>query len=448
MSAPAERIDMRDVASALVEAARHFPGAGIAAVDSHRREAVASLARKGLPTRRDEDWKYTDLGPMRAALGDRAWEGPSAPALIDTASLGASAMAELDAWRLVLVDGRFRAELSQLPDGVQLRTLADLLTQDAESALEALSLDERAPLFNGFVALNVAMAIDGICLHVPDGCRLDRPICLLHISSHAGAVAHVRHAILLGRAAEATVIEQFTGHGGEAGLTNVVTTIRVGEAACFSHYRLQEEDGRRFHIGRTDVLQKKDSQYTSHVATLGAALSRTDLVVSLQAPGAACELNGFYLLGARQHADHHTRIDHVAPDCMSREYYRGVLDGHARAVFNGKVVVHKGAEKTDAVQSNGNLLLSPHAEVDTKPELEIYADDVKCGHGATVGQLNADALFYLRSRGLPEAAARNLLTYAFADDVVRRMALEPVRARFERLILDRLPADGAGVAAS
>jgi len=441
MSMPAKTMDMQRVESELLEAAKRLPGAGHQAVDAHRREAVACVAEIGLPSRRNEDWKYTDLAPMRAALGERMWQ-VSSPGLLDTACLEAAAFGTMSVYRLVLLDGRFCPDLSELPEDVQLRSLAELAEQEPGLALEALSMGERAPLFSGFGALNAAMAADGICLCVPDGCHVDRPIHVLHVSSAAGAVAHIRNAISLGRAAEATIIEHFTGQPGEAGLNNVMTVIRVGEAACLVHYRLQEEHGRQFHIGRTDVVQHKDSRYTSHVTTLGAALSRTDVLVRLAEPGAECELNGFYLLSERQHADHHTRVDHAAPFCTSREYYRGVLDGHARAVFNGKVVVHEGAEKTDAGQSNGNLLLSDEAEVDTKPELEIYADDVKCSHGATVGQLDADALFYLRSRGLAEAAARNMLTYAFADDVIRRMRLAPVREKLERVILERLPADG------
>lgn len=438
MSMPAEKADMADVAAALAAAASHLPGHGQAALDGKRRQAAACFAAAGLPSIHDEDWKYTDLSRLRALLGDRLWQ-VAAPSPADVQAVAAAAIPALDAYRAVFVDGRLHGDLSQLPRGVSIHPLAALLVKRPQQALEVLELDEKAPLFNGFVALNAALAADGVCLCLEDGVRLDKPLYVLHFASGSGGTAHIRHAVHLGKAAEAVIIEHFTGTASDAGLTNVVTNVRLDEGASLQHYRLQEEGGRRFHIGRVDICQQGHSHVVSHAIALGAVLARTDMVVRLAGEGCGCELNGLYMAAARQHMDHHTHIDHLKPNGKSREYYKGVLDGHARAVFNGKVMVHYGAIGTDAEQANRNLLLSRHAEVDTKPELEIYADDVKCAHGATVGQLDEEQLFYLQSRGIGEALARNVLTYAFADDVIARMRLSAIRRRMEEVLLGRLP---------
>ena len=448
MSMPAGARDTRSIEADLLRAGRSLAGNADASVNEHRRRAAACFAATGLPTTRDENWKYTDISRMDALLGARIREAES-PLPVDASAIDAAAIPGLDAYRIVFVDGHCYRDMSVLPEGVWITTLAELLESDPEQALKSLGFDEQAPLFNGFVALNAAMAADGVCVCVGDGVSLNKPLHMLHVASRGGRVAHIRHGLMLGQASEAVIIEHFSGapHAGEdggAGLTSVVTNIHLHENARLTHYRLQQEAARQFHIGRVDVVQERDSRYVSHCVALGAALSRADIVVRLGGTGAFCDLNGLYLAGGRQHIDHHTHIDHAAPRGTSREYYRGVLDGRSRAVFNGKVVVCEGAEKTDAVQSNANLLLSGHAEIDTKPELEIYADDVKCAHGATVGQLDAEALFYLRSRGVGEETARDLLTYAFADEVIRRMDLDVIRRGLEKTILGQLPA-GAGI---
>jgi len=222
-------------------------------------------------------------------------------------------------------------------------------------------------------------------------------------------------------------------------LTNCLTEVIAGENASIEHYKLQQESVKAFHVAGLHAAQSRDSRFTSHSIALGASLARVDISTRFEGEGCECTLNGLYVVGGRQHVDHHTRIDHAHPHGVSREYYRGVLDGAARGVFNGKVVVHPNAQQTDAQQSNHNLLLSQDAEVDTKPELEIYADDVKCTHGATVGQLDDTMLFYLRSRGVPKDVAKALLTYAFAHDVIGRMRLGSLRARLEQILLQRLP---------
>jgi len=409
------------------------------AIMAQRRHAAAVFARTGLPGKGNESWKYTRLSAMTRALGD-AWWSPVSPAPVDIAAVDAMMIKGLEADRLVFIDGHFHHDLSTLPPGVRIVSLATLIKSNPELAGELFDIDEKAPLFNGLVAANLALAEDGICICIPDGVRLDRPLHVMQLACHPGAI-HLRHGISLGRNAEAVVIEHFSGIESGAGLTNVVTSIRLKAGARLSHYRLQMEGCGQFHIGRTEVRQAGKSHYESCSVAMGAALSRSDIHVDLCEEGAECALYGLYRTGGDQHTDHHTRVDHRQPDCSSREVYRGILGGSSRAVFNGQVVVHDGADGTDARQANHNLLLSRAAEIDTKPELEIYADDVKCSHGATVGQLDDDAMFYLQSRGIDTPMARSMLTFAFADDVIRRMDLPAVRAMLEERMAGYMQAD-------
>jgi len=416
------------------------------AIMAQRRQAASLFAETGLPGKHDEDWKYTDLSAMKRSMGEEWWI-PAAISPVDTVAVEASMISGLDANRLVFVDGHFHADLSTLPSGVQVVSLAALIESDPELAGKILALDEQAPLFNGLVAVNAALAGDGVCICVPDGVCLDRPLYIVQLASRPGAI-HLRHAISIGRNAEAVIIEHFSGASSEAGLTNAVTSIRLNEAAQLTHYRLQMEGAEQFHIGRIEVKQAHNSSYESHAVAMGAALSRTDIHVDLCEEGTECALYGLYRTGGNQHTDFHTRVDHRRPDCASREFYRGILDGGSRAVFNGKVVVHDGADGTDARQANHNLLLSETAEIDTKPELEIYADDVKCSHGATVGQLDDDAMFYLQSRGIGAAKARSMLTFAFADDVINRMGLQAVKTMLEEQMIGYMSTDPEEMGAS
>jgi len=402
-----------------------------------RDDAWQVFEKTGLPTTRNEDWKYTDLSRLTAVLGETWWT-PSPAADLDKETVEKQSIPELDAHRLIFINGRFHGDMPNLPEGVSVAPLSTLLTSDAGEAAKVLETNENMRLFNGAVAVNTAMASDGACICIADGVKLDKPLYLLHIAVSGGA-SHMRHGIRMGRGATAHVIEHYVGNATEAGLTHNVTLAHLGETATLYHDRLQMEPKQQFHLGRVDVKQSRDSNFVSNSLALGAPLSRVDIALALSGAGASCTLNGLYLIDGRQHADHHTRIDHISPDCTSEEHYKGVLSGRAHAVFNGKVVVHDGADGTDASQSNGNLLLSDHAEVDTKPELEIYADEVKCTHGATVGQLDMDQLFYLQSRGLSKTSAMNVLTFAFAEDVLARINITPMRQYLERAALKKLP---------
>jgi len=407
---------------------------GDAGVQALRLQAADIFARAGLPGRRNEDWKYTDLSRLTATLGETWWE----PSDAETDTSGNLEIEGMDAYRLVFVAGVFQPQQSSIPNGVQLLPLAELLADDPnESAHCLFKLDESAPLFNGILAANTALAKDGLCACIAAGITLDKP---LHVVYMGNNTAHVLNGVMLGQGAEATLIEHFVGSdANSAGLSNIATHIRLQDNASLTHYRLQMEGEKQFHIGRTQVKQSRDSSYTLHAVELGSNLSRADIVVNLAEAGASCELNGLFVASGRQHMDHHTRIDHNAPHCISREKYRTVLDGRSHAVFNGKIVVAEGAVKTDSAQSNANLLLSKNAEIDTKPELEIYNDDVKCAHGVTVGQLDETQLFYLKSRGLSEQEARQLLTFAFADEILAAMGIKAVRRFIEHAAFAKLP---------
>ena len=417
-------------------------GAGLPAwLQSGRNAALEAFRAGGFPTQRQEEWKYTDVRPIAGRKFRRA--GTNTPA---AANASAAAQRLDTGTELVFIDAIHAAALSGgvpatgtafLPLSVAIRERPDFV--EAHLTRHA---DIRR---NGFIALNTALIGDGAVIHVEDGTTVDAPIHLLFAAGGDAAspiAAYPRNLIVLGRNARATVIENYAGPDGVEYLTNAVTEIVLGPGAVLEHCRLQQEGSQGFHVGGTIVRQERDSRFISHVLSLGAALSRGDLDVQLAGEGAAASLNGLYVCGGRQHIDNHLRVDHLKPRTTSEQTWRGVLDGRSRAVFNGKVVVHKDAAKTDARQSNANLLLSDEAEVDTKPELEIYADDVKCSHGATVGRLDPDMLFYLRSRAIPEQVARSLLIYAFAEDLIRRIGVKPIRERVERIVAGRLPDAG------
>jgi len=404
-----------------------------------REHAWQAFEQAGLPTTRQEEWKYTSLARLGSVLGE-AWWTSAAPTSLSAEDIEGFAISNLDAWRVVFADGRLVESASSLPEGVSLTPLSELLSTNGEHAATALQWRADAALFNATVAANSALAEDGLCLCLADGLKLDKPVYMLHVNSNPGA-AHLRHGLWLGSQAEAHVIEHYAGVNEEPGLTYAVTLVHLGKGAKLSHDRLQNESLKQFHLGRLDVTQLRDSHFISHAVALGASLSRLDIAVDLIDTGAACTLNGLYMPTGRQHCDHHTQIDHRAAHCISRENYRGVLDGRAHGVFNGKVVVHTGASGTDSAQSNANLLLSDKAEVDAKPELVIHHDDVKAAHGCTVGQLDDKQLFYLKSRGISEDQARQMLTFAFADEVLTGIGQLSLRRFIEGAAFSKLPLD-------
>ena len=389
--------------------------------------ALQRAMQRGFPAARDEAWKYTSV----AALEKRAFRPALAVGKLSKAAFEGLLIPGLDSPRAVFVDGRYAAEFSRLPAGVRAVPLA----QADESLRDSLAVAAEWQ-DDTFVNLNTALFRDGLLLEIAAGQVLDAPLELLHVSTaDAGVAAHnLRFIVRLAQGASACVIERYAGLAGGKSFTNVVTQVELAGSAKLTHVHLQSEALQTFHVGRILVRQAADSEYRSHNLQAGGAWSRLDLYVRLEAEGALAELNGLYAVTGRQHVDNHTRIDHLARGTVSRELYRGVLDGQGRAVFNGKVMVAPHAVKTDAQQANHNLILSRGAEIDTKPELEIYADDVKCSHGATIGQLDEQQLFYLRSRGLDVETARSLLISAFVEQLLIELP-EPALAAHARRLL-------------
>ncbi|MGH7331492.1 MAG: Fe-S cluster assembly protein SufD [Candidatus Rokuibacteriota bacterium] len=407
-------------------------------LEALRRSAITRFAEVGFPTTRDEDWRYTNLAPLAAMEfklgGDVARDEVSAVALEHIALEG------VDWPRLVLVNGRFslrHSSLTPLPGGVQVSSLAEAFALDG-ALLERHLGRHAAWETNVFAALNTAFVEDGAFLRVPADSSLPAPIELLFLATAPGALVQPRVLIVAGAGSRFSVVERSVGLTGEAYCTNAVTEIAAGAGASVDHYMLQEQGAGAFHIATVDADLERDSAFSTCGATFGGRLTRTTLAVRFGGEGGRAALSGLYVVGGRQHVDNHVTVDHAVPRCSSQQLYKGVLDGSSRAVFNGRIIVRPDAQKTDANQTNKHLLLSDGVEVDSKPQLEIFADDVRCTHGAAEGQLAPEALFYLRSRGLGEASARALLTYGFAREVVDRIAVAPIQAHLDRLLMARL----------
>ena len=409
-----------------------LPGAGAPWLDALRADGAKRFAGLGLPTRKDEAWKYTDLSALARSRFAPCCGAAPAPR---RAEIPAPLVA--DGPQAVFINGRFDAELSTLggaPEGVTALPLAQAMTQEPElleTYLGRVAELGRKPL----VALNTAWLADGFVLHLAGGVTLTRPIELVFWGDAAAgddrSAWHPRHLIVLDPGARATVVERHIGRTG-GHFANSVTEIAVAAGAALRHYRMQDEPGDAVHIATTEVVLSAGAAYEGFVLSTGAALARNQIAVTLQGEGATASVNGAYMGRASQITDTTTLIDHAAPGCTSSQTYKGVLDERSRGVFQGRIVVRKDAQKSDGHQSNRAILLSDRAEIDAKPELEIYADDVKCGHGATAGELDDDALFYLRARGIPEHEARGLLIDAFIDGAIGEITHETVREAFRQ----------------
>lgn len=417
-----------------------LPGSGLTWVEKTRQGAFERFAQMGFPGPRDESWKYTRVTPIEK----RAFRSmPKSCVGLIPEDLERFFFAALPCHRLVFVNGQYTPQLSKLgalPGRANVCSLTQALADNPER-LEPYLARYADVGANGFSALNTAFMGDGAFVYLPRDTVFEHPVHLLFVATTQEEALFVnpRNLVVAEQGSEATVIESYVSLGGNGYFTNALTEVVVGDNAGVNHYKVQQENLSAFHIATLQVQQKRDSRFTSHSISFGGALVRNDINAVLDAEGAQCTLNGLYMGAGRQHVDYHTRIDHKKPCGTSREHYKGILSGRARGVFNGLTQVHAGAQKTDASQSNNNLLLSRDAEVDTKPQLEIYADDVKCSHGATVGQLDDDVIFYLRARGIEAQAARGLLTYGFAQDVIDRMHLVAVRNAVEEVLLGQLP---------
>ena len=408
-----------------------------------RRDAIERFGALGFPTRKLEDWRYTNLRALEGAAPSRS--AADASAKIEADTLGAMLAGAPEAARLVFVDGLFAPSLSEgeVAPGVRVTRLADVRGDD--DALEAwLAAGDTDEHDDAFACLNAAFVEDGALVTIERNARPERPLHLVFVSSGARGAAYPRVEIVAESGSEAVVVQDHVSVAEAATLTDAVVRIAVEANAKLDHVVVQREAGAGFHLSNTRVVQRRDSRFFSHVLTLDGGLVRNHLEIELQEPGAEARMDGAFLGGHTQHVENQTLVVHAAPHCESHELYKGVLGGESRGVFRGRIDVRPHAQKTNATQSNPNLLITDKAEIDTKPQLEIRADDVKCSHGSTVGRLDEDALFFLRARGLFERDARALLTAGFAAEVTERLPSDALERWAGHLLAERLhAADGA-----
>jgi Fe-S cluster assembly protein SufD len=405
-----------------------------------RQAALALFSETGVPTVKDEDWRFTNLAPM----ANLSFDPVSRPARgsLPRKILGRLPFIGLDGSRLVFVNGHFSPELSSIAkqaEGVTIMGLADALAGEpapVEKHLFRLAQKNATP----FASLNTALFQDGAFIHIPEGRKIAGPVHIVYISAPdaSGEAVYPRSLIVAESGTEATLTESFLSVGDARHLTCGVTELIAGDSATVEYLKFQEENPESFHLATLAVSAGRDSRVRLHSMAFGGKLSRTNIYTTLAGEGAECVLNGLYLVGDEQLADHYMIVDHAVPHGTSHEYFNGILAGKSRGVFHGRIIVRPDAQKTDAKQTNKNLLLSDDATVDTKPQLEIYADDVKCTHGATVGQLSDEAVFYLRSRGIPLEKARQMLIYAFAGEIIDRILWEPLRRELNERVWNRL----------
>ena len=400
-----------------------------------RQSAALRFGEVGFPTRRNEEWRFTNVSPIAETPFTLASKTDSA---MTAETLSGYTYEGMGGTQLVFVNGHFQPDLSsqEFPAGVTVSTLSAAMEASPEMIEAQLGRWAKFTT-QAFVALNTAALEDGAFVHLERNTVVKEPIHLLFLSTpNAGpTVSHPRTLIIAEANSQATIVESYSGTADTVYFTNAVTEITAAENVVIDHYKVQRESRKAFHVATMQLQLARSTNFSSHSVGLGGLLVRNDANAYLGGEGIECTLNGVYLGNDRQIIDNHTEIDHAMPHCNSHEIYKGILDGHSRGVFNGKIFVREDAQKTDAKQTNQTLLLSPTAQIDTKPQLEIFADDVKCTHGATIGQLSDEALFYLRARGISKDNARALLTYAFASDIVSRIKIDAIRAHLDQVLL-------------
>ncbi|MDD5214896.1 MAG: Fe-S cluster assembly protein SufD [Methylococcales bacterium] len=393
-----------------------------------RQQAQNQFEKTGFPASNLEDWRYTNVSAI-------AKKELSVAKFVEDVDF--DAVESGSAFHFVFVDGYFREELSNLPEKITICSINDALKNHTDLLQSKFNQAIQQP--HGFIDFNTANFTDGLFVHIPKNAILEKPLQIIHIATQE-AILPTRHVVILDANAKAELIEMFVSPEKKAYLTNSVSEIFVGENADLTLYKVQQEGENAYHFGGTYVQQADNARFTHHNFALGSLLARSDIVSDL-ATAAECELNGLYLGSQNQHLDNLTRINHLQPHGISREFYKGILNDQAKGVFQGRIVVAENAQKIDSQMNNRNLLLSNEAEIDTKPQLEIYADDVKCAHGVTVGQLDEKSIFYLQSRGIDEETAKHILTFAFANEMVDRVTFEPLKAQLSALLAVRYPMD-------
>ncbi len=413
---------------------RSLDGNSSAQLDSIKKDALAKFSSLKFPTIKDEEWRFTNISPLlkfnfNPVVGKKEF---------DTNEFGKLKLKDSFNNRLVFVDGIFSTKLSETGSLSKLMIAKNLKSAVKENNDMFHKYFNKYADYNEqiFASLNTAYCSDGAFIVIPENKIIEEPIFLLFISTsnEDQALLQPRNLFISGKNSEATIIEQYIGLADNVYFTNAVSEVVVGENARLNHIKIQEESGSAFHISKVEADQERNSNYESISISLGAEISRDEISATFKAEGSECTLNGLYLTNGSQLHDTHTMINHAKPFCNSHEHFKGILEGKSRGVFNGKVIVRPNAQKTNAFQENNNIILSNEALVNTKPQLEIFADDVKCSHGATIGQIDNESLFYLKSRGIGEENARTILIHAFAGDVVKTIKSEAIKNYLEEIL--------------
>ena len=410
-------------------------------VELVRGSAMDRFELLGFPSVKEEEWKYTNLAP----LAKESFQPAAASPEVSRDDVERFGYDETAGAHIVLINGFVREDLS-VTSGLGQVVALDLFSAIADARYSKIVREYLARdadyLDNGLTALNTAFLRSGVFILIPKNIELETPLQITYVSDsgETNNISFPRLLLVAEENSSATVIESYVATNKERYFTNAVAEIILKEGARVEHYRLQRESNKAFHVATTSAELERGSSYDATAINLGGQLSRHDISVVMDHEGAECWVDGLYVVGPEQHADTHSLIDHKQPHCTSHQLYKGILDGNGRAVFNGKIFVRPGAQKTDAMQTNKNLLLSNQARVDTKPQLEIYADDVKCAHGAAVGQIDEDELFYLQARGINPELGRNLLTYGFAEEVIAKIKVDSIRTQLDEAVLNQIHA--------
>ncbi len=412
-------------------------GESLKPINQLRKDAIAKFSELSFPTIKDEEWKYTNITP----LFKHSFKPAASISEIENAQVDQFTFDDLKGYLAVFVNGIYSKDLSRLenlPKEVVISSLEDAINSSHLAVQKYFSkyADYKQHIFT---SLNTAFTKDGAFIHIPDGKILEDPVHILFITNSNGEkiLSQPRNLFSVGKNSQVKILEHFVSIDHGIYFTNSVSEISAGENAVVDHVKLQEESKNAFHIHRIEVEQERNSNFTSHSISLGGIISRNDCNIRFNGEGGEGTLNGLYLTDGEQLYDTHTMIDHAKPHCTSHEHYKGILDDKSRGVFNGKVMVRKDAQKTNAFQENNNIILSAEALVNTKPQLEIFADDVKCTHGATIGQLDMDSMFYLKSRGIGKETARAILIHAFASDIIKSIPLKPIKSYIESILTER-----------
>lgn len=420
---------------------KQLNGQSKSAVHQVRRAALAQLQTAGLPAARDEEYKFTNL--TKALVKNINFDEPTPSFGLESAAIENAQVAGLDAYKLIFLNGEYNADLSDtiavdgltvLPFHTALKERQDVVEQNfgKKAALET----------DPFIAMNTAFSMNGVFIEVADKVVVEKPIALYFIgdSAHAHLSYQIRNMVVAGKFSQATIIEKFDTIGKHESFTNVVNEFSVDHNAHIQYFKIENDSDKAYHVSNTYVSQEASSNFTANTIALNGAMVRNNLNIRLDGEGCESHMNGLYVLKGKTHVDNHTVVDHVKPNSYSNELYKGIMDDKSRGVFNGKIFVRQDAQKTNAFQSNKNVLLSDNATINTKPQLEIWADDVKCSHGCTTGQLDEDALFYLQARGIQKDKARAILLRAFASDVLENIDNEAIKDYLEAIITERLEA--------